>query len=133
MLQDGFHLAYCELFDLLSRQREMQMQMQADFSDVDAVYLDDDPEKLDTLKENLISAETAKRRGDILLPIAFPSIIIAAIVGSAAPKKEKQNLSIFHFQLLRMISCRACHSYKLYSSTLLIIHWKKTFSLKPGT
>lgn len=65
MLQDGFHKAFCELFDLLSRQKEMLMKEQGETSEVNAVFLEDEPEKLDTLKEHLIASETARRRGMI--------------------------------------------------------------------
>ena len=63
MLQDGFHKAFCELFALLSNQKEMSLKNKREFSDMNIVLLEDDPEKLDTLKEHLIAAETAKRRG----------------------------------------------------------------------
>ena len=63
MLQDGFHKAFCELFELLTKQKEMLMQEQGDSSEANAMVLEEEPEKLDTLKENLIAAETAQRRG----------------------------------------------------------------------
>eukprot|EP00795_Rhopilema_esculentum_P000833 gene833-10575_t len=63
MLQDGFHKAFCELFELLNRQKEILSQEQFDASEVNVVLLEDEPEKLDTLKENLIAAESARRRG----------------------------------------------------------------------
>jgi len=63
MLQDGFHRAFCELFALLSNQKEMCLKNEREFSDMNIVLLEDDPEKLDTLQEHLIAAETAKRRG----------------------------------------------------------------------
>ena len=64
MLQDGFHRAFCELFELLNRQKEILSQEQFDASEVNVVLLEDEPEKLDTLKENLIAAESARRRGN---------------------------------------------------------------------
>ena len=69
MLQDGFHRAFCELFALLSNQKEMCLKNEREFSDMNIVLLEDDPEKLDTLQEHLIAAETAKRRGTFFVNI----------------------------------------------------------------
>ncbi len=63
MLQEGFHLAFCELFNLIDQQKDAPQQDSLDASENKTIPLEDDPEKLNMLKENLIAAETAKRRG----------------------------------------------------------------------
>ena len=71
MLQDGFHIAFCELFDLMAKQKEILAKEQGDSSEVKAVLLEDEPEKLEVLKENLIAIETANRRGVLFIPLHF--------------------------------------------------------------
>lgn len=60
MLQEGFHQAFCQLFNLL--EKENKLFNQGD-NEVMVQRIEDQPEKLDTLKENLIIAEIANRRG----------------------------------------------------------------------
>ena len=62
MLQEGFHQAFCQLFNLL--EKENKLFNQGD-NEVIVQRIEDQPEKLDTLKENLIIAEIANRRGNI--------------------------------------------------------------------
>eukprot|EP00794_Sanderia_malayensis_P006910 gene6910-7688_t len=61
MLQEGYHLAFRELFNLIEEQKRLLSYEPCD-REMKVKLLEDDPEKLSVLKENLISAEIAKRR-----------------------------------------------------------------------
>lgn len=62
MLQDGYHLAFKELFVLV--QREKQRSAELEFaSNTVPVLLEDEQEKLQFMRDQLTSAEQAKRNG----------------------------------------------------------------------
>ena len=65
ILQDGYHLAFQELFNLV---REAQEVLASDDSinHADQVPLEEDKEKLNFLKEMLVNVEIAKRKGKFL-------------------------------------------------------------------
>eukprot|EP00112_Aurelia_sp_Birch-Aquarium-sp1_P023226 Seg6835.1 transcript_id=Seg6835.1/GoldUCD/mRNA.D3Y31 product="Tetratricopeptide repeat protein 29" protein_id=Seg6835.1/GoldUCD/D3Y31 len=63
MLQDGYHRAFCELFALLERHKEILKIDSHDASGVKLKHLEEDHVKLDALTKNLIAIETSRRRG----------------------------------------------------------------------
>ena len=63
MLQDGFHRAFCELFALLEKHKEVLKIDSHDASGVKLKHLEEDHVKLDALTKNLIAIETSRRRG----------------------------------------------------------------------
>jgi len=63
MLKDGFHMSYCELFNLMKQQREERDLLGPDSGLQDEPLLEEQAEKLDVLQEHLTGAESAQRRG----------------------------------------------------------------------
>ena len=63
MLEEGYHQAFCELFNLLEQQRETHNNDNMNGSETKVVLLEDEYDKLDILKEYLIAAEASKRKG----------------------------------------------------------------------
>lgn len=65
MLKDGFHHSFCELFNLMKREKEEHQRLGPDSGLQDQPLVQDQPEKLEHMKVHLTAAETAKRRGTI--------------------------------------------------------------------
>ena len=61
MLQGGFHLAFCELFNLI--EDEKKAASSEDNLHKSMTPIEDSEDKLTYTKEMLIAAETAKRQG----------------------------------------------------------------------
>ncbi|XP_060603184.1 tetratricopeptide repeat protein 29-like isoform X2 [Ruditapes philippinarum] len=66
MLQNGFHLSFCELFALIKRQEDTRVQAGPESLLWSMTLLEDQHDKLDVLKLHLTRAETAQRNGDFL-------------------------------------------------------------------
>ena len=64
MLQDGFHKSFAELFALLKQQHEDRLKAGPESLLWNKTMLEDEPDKLDTLKYHLTQAETAARKGN---------------------------------------------------------------------
>lgn len=64
MLQNGFHLSFCELFALLKKQEDTRRQAGPESLMWSMTLLEDEHDKLDVLKLHLTRAETAQRKGD---------------------------------------------------------------------
>lgn len=64
MLQNGFHLSFCELFALIRKQEESRQQAGPESLAWSMTLLKDEHEKLDVLKQHLTRAETAQRKGN---------------------------------------------------------------------
>ncbi|XP_045203343.2 tetratricopeptide repeat protein 29-like isoform X2 [Mercenaria mercenaria] len=64
MLQNGFHLSFCELFALIKRQEDTRVQAGPESLLWNMILLEDQHDKLDMLKLHLTRAETAQRKGD---------------------------------------------------------------------
>lgn len=64
MLQDGFHKSYTELFALIKRQNEEREMAGPESVLWNQLLLENEPEKLDTLKTYLSTAEGAFRKDD---------------------------------------------------------------------
>lgn len=64
MLQNGFHLSFCELFALMKRQEDQRLQAGPESLMWSITLLQDQHDKLDVLKYHLTRAETAQRKGD---------------------------------------------------------------------
>jgi len=65
MLQNGFHLSFCELFALIKRQEDDRLQAGPESLSWCMTLLKDEHEKLDMLKQHLTKAESAQRIGKI--------------------------------------------------------------------
>ncbi|XP_028397486.1 tetratricopeptide repeat protein 29-like [Dendronephthya gigantea] len=63
MLKDGFHHSFCELFNLLKKEKEEQERLGPDSGLQDQPLVQDQPQKLEQMKVHLTEAEAAKRRG----------------------------------------------------------------------
>ena len=63
MLQDGFHKSFSELFALIRTQNEEREKAGPESVLWNQTLLENESEKLDTLKEYLTKAETALRQG----------------------------------------------------------------------
>ena len=66
MLKDGFHLSFKELFMLIHHQLQQREAAGPESLMWTQIMLQDEHEKLDTLKLYLTSAETAQRKGESL-------------------------------------------------------------------
>lgn len=64
MLQNGFHLSFCELFALIKRQEDQRLESGPESLMWSITLLKDQHDKLDVLKYHLTRAETAQRKGD---------------------------------------------------------------------
>lgn len=64
MLQNGFHLSFCELFALIKQQEDSRSQAGPESLMWNMTLLKDQHEKLDMLKLHLTRAESAQRKGD---------------------------------------------------------------------
>lgn len=64
MLQEGFHKSFAELFALIKTQNEERERAGPESILWNQTLLENEPEKLDTLKEYLTKAEKASRRGE---------------------------------------------------------------------
>ena len=62
MLQGGFHLAFCELFNLV--EDEKKAALSEDYLDKAVTPIEESEDKLTYIKEMLIAAEIAKRQGN---------------------------------------------------------------------
>ena len=63
MLQDGFHKSFAELFALIKQQEATRQEAGPESIIWNQILLEDEPEKLDVLREFLTKAESASRRG----------------------------------------------------------------------
>lgn len=63
MLQNGFHLSFCELFALIKRQEDNRQQAGPESLMWSMTLLKDEHDKLDVLKQHLTRAEIAQRKG----------------------------------------------------------------------
>ena len=63
MLQNGFHLSFCELFALIKQQEDARVEAGQESLMWTMVLLKDQHEKLDMLKLHLTRAENAQRKG----------------------------------------------------------------------
>lgn len=68
MLQDGFHQSFAELFALIKQQNDEREAAGPESAIWNQTLLENEPEKLDMLKESLTAAETALREGN------FPTV-----------------------------------------------------------
>lgn len=64
MLREGFHLSFKELFLLIQRQNEERLAAGAETLMWTLIMLQDEYDKLDTLRRYLTTAETSFRKGD---------------------------------------------------------------------
>ncbi|XP_052279004.1 tetratricopeptide repeat protein 29-like [Dreissena polymorpha] len=64
MLQNGFHLSFCELFSLIKRQEDSRQDAGPESLMWSMTLLKDEHDKLDVLKLHLTRAEHAQRKGD---------------------------------------------------------------------
>lgn len=64
MLQNGFHLSFCELFALIKRQEDTRLHAGPESLMWTMTLLKDEHDKLDVLKQHLTRAETAQRKGN---------------------------------------------------------------------
>ena len=65
MLQNGFHLSFCELFSLIKQQEDTRNDAGQESLMWSMTLLKDEHEKLDMLKLHLTRAENAHRRGNL--------------------------------------------------------------------
>ncbi len=63
MLQEGFHKSFAELFALIKQQNAQRESAGPESALWNQMQLENEPEKLETLKEYLTRAETAARIG----------------------------------------------------------------------
>lgn len=63
MLQDGFHKSFAEMFALIKQQNEEREEAGPESVLWTKTLLEEQPEKLDTLKKFLTMAEIAHRKG----------------------------------------------------------------------
>lgn len=63
MLQEGYHLAFCELFNLIKEQ-EKNMESEDYFDGIGGLPIKEDEEKLKRMKELLVAGELARRQGN---------------------------------------------------------------------
>lgn len=66
MLQEGFHLSFKEFFSLLQRCKSQRLAMGPDNELCLKPSLEEQPDKLKTLKEHLTRAEVARRAGNAI-------------------------------------------------------------------
>ena len=64
MLQDGFHKSFSEMFALIKQENSERLAAGPESILWSRTLLEDQPEKLDTLKKLLTEAEMAQRRGE---------------------------------------------------------------------
>ena len=64
MLKDGYHLSFKELFTLIHQQLQEREAAGPESLMWTQIMLQDEHEKLDTLKYYLTNAETAQRKGE---------------------------------------------------------------------
>mgnify|MGYP001608071233 CR=1 FL=1 len=75
MLQDGFHRSFSEMFALIQQQNKERELAGPDSALWTQILLENEPEKLETLKMYLTEAETAERLGNYLFK--RPSKVVA--------------------------------------------------------
>ena len=77
MLREGYHKSFAELFALIKQQNEERTKAGPESMIWSQVQLENEPEKLSTLKRYLTQAEAALRKGKVLICVSlkttFPS------------------------------------------------------------
>ena len=62
MLQDGFHIAFCELFNLVKEQK-VKMESSEYFERTGDISIEENEQKLTYMKNFLVDIELARRQG----------------------------------------------------------------------
>ncbi len=64
MLREGYHKSFCELFALIKQQNDERIAAGPESSLWSQIQLENEPEKLETLKHYLTQAEVSSRKGE---------------------------------------------------------------------